>query len=334
MSELCLFLPPMALLLDVMFKDPKGLPHPVQAVAWLAGKCEPWARRFAGRGQVCLPGIAELQAGYLSGLASLLIILLASGGVVWGLGALPVAGIFFSLYFAYAGLALGSLMREGRAALRAVETEDLPAARHAVSMLVSRDLSQAGRPALYKTLAETLSENFNDAVVAPFCWLLAGGPFLLWVYKAASTMDSLWGYKNERWKYLGWASARLDDLMAWIPARISVFLLWLFSRFVRHSGIWPGYARVRADAKKMESPNAGYGMAAAAWLHGGQMGGEAVYFGQVKNKPLLGPEEEGDETAWNPDKIAALLKHICLAGLGGCILLWAAWVFALFLFSF
>ena len=334
MNEAYLFLPLIALLLDVIFKDPKNLPHPVQAVAWLAGKCEPWARRFAGRGLVCLPGIAEVQAGYLSGVASLLIILLASGGAVWVLGAFPFAGIFFSLYFAYAGLALGSLLREGRAALRAVEEEELPAARHAVSMLVSRDLSHADRPVLYRTLAETLSENFNDAVIAPFCWLLAGGPAFLWVYKAASTMDSLWGYRNERWRHLGWASARLDDLLAWIPARISVLLLWLFSHFSRHFGIWPGYARIKADAKKMESPNAGYGMAAAAWLHGGQMGGKAVYFGEVKNKPLLGPEGEGDGVAWSPDKIATLLKHIRLAGLGGCIFLWAAWCLVLSLFGF
>lgn len=328
MSAYYIFLPVIALLLDLLFKDSKTLPHPVQAVAWLAGKLEPQARRFANRGMVCLPGITELQAGYISGAVSLLVILAACGLLVWGVGLIPVIGIFFSLYFAYAGLALGSLLREGRGALRSIEHAEIAQAREAVSMLVSRDLSQADRATLYKTLAETLSENFNDAVIAPFLWLLAGGPVWLWIYKAASTMDSLWGYKTEKWRYIGYVSARLDDLLAWVPARTSAFLLWLFARFSRHDGKWPGYARIKADAGQMESPNAGYGMAAAAWLHNAQMGGEAVYFGEVKQKPLLGPQGKNVDLHWDSGKIARLLNHIRLAGVGGCLFLWLGWSLA------
>ncbi len=334
MSRFTLLLPLAALGLDLIFKDFRNFPHPVQAVAWLARKLEPRARRFEARGLVCLPGIAELQAGFLAGGVCLVLILSASGAAVWGLEQLPLVGSLASIYFAYAGLALGGLLKAGRDALAVLEQGDIAAARQAVAMLVSRDVSQADCPTLFRTLAETLSENFNDAVVAPFFWLLLGGPVGLWVYKAASTMDSLWGYRTARWRYLGFASARLDDLLAYLPARLAVVWLWLFSGLVAHAGKWPGYCRVRTDAAQMESPNAGYGMAAAAWLHHGQMGGRAVYFGQVKDKPLLGPGkpagkgtavEQNGELDWNGEKIRALLRHIRVAGIGGCILMWAVW---------
>ncbi|MBQ4132441.1 MAG: cobalamin biosynthesis protein [Desulfovibrionaceae bacterium] len=330
-----LFLPLAALALDLIFKDFRSFPHPVQGVAWLADRLEPRARRFESRGLVCLPGIAELQAGFLSGGACLAVILIVTGGAVFILGELPFVGIILTVYFAYAGLALGGLLREGRIALGAVMQGEISEARQAVSMLVSRDLSQADRPVLLKTLAETLSENFNDALIAPFFWLLTGGPVGLWMYKAVSTMDSLWGYRTEKWRYLGFAAARFDDLLAFIPARLSSWLLCFFSRFVPHFGRWPGYARVKADALKMESPNAGWGMAAAAWLHHGQMGGRAVYFGEVKEKPLLGPgnDDKSSGFEWNEEKIRNLLRHIKIAGIGGCILMWGVWCLFRLIFS-
>ena len=330
MSCFHILLPLFALGLDLVFRDFRNIPHPVQGVAWLARRLEPRARRFESRGLVCLPGIAELQGGFLSGGFCLTIILAVTAAVVCLLGLLPGVGMIFSVYFAYAGLALGSLLREGRTALDVVAQGNIDAARQTVSMLVSRDLSQADRDTLLKTLAETLSENFNDALVAPFFWLLLGGPVGLWIYKAVSTMDSLWGYRTEKWRYLGFVPARMDDLLAYIPARLSVLWLWLFSRFVPHAGQWPGYRRIRADADQMESPNAGYGMSAAAWLHHGRMGGRAVYFGEVKVKPLLGPSEPAG-AVWSAQKIRDLLRHIRVAGIGGCILRWGVW--ALFVVS-
>ena len=327
-----MLLPIIAIILDAFFKDPRSLPHPVQAVGWLAQIFEPRARKFAERGMVCIPGVGEFQAGYIAGSFYLLIILLLSGLLVYLLCSLPYVGFILAIYFAYAGLALGSLLREGKLALQSIRDDDILAAREAVSMLVSRDLSSADKETLYRTLAESLSENFNDALIAPFFWLLLGGPVWLWVYKASSTMDSLWGYRTEQWRYLGWASARLDDLLAWIPARISALLLWIFSRFSPHDGVWPGMGLIKKDANQMESPNAGWSMSAAAWLHNANMGGAAVYFGEEKQKPRLGPSNPQGENAlhctllpWNEAKIKALLAHLQVAGIGGCLLMWFAW---------
>ncbi|MDL2307499.1 cobalamin biosynthesis protein [Desulfovibrio sp. OttesenSCG-928-C06] len=202
----------------------------------------------------------------------------------------------------------------GSARAESVESPELLEARRAVSMLVSRDVSRLDKTSLYRTLAETLSENFTDAFVAPFFWLLAGGPLALWLYKCVSTADSRWGYMHEPWTLRGRAGARLDDVLAYIPARLSaLFLYWSMYPRVASGGSgvsWPGWKILRQDAQKMESPNAGWSMAAVAWLHGAFMGGPAVYAGKVKQKPVLGPAGN-----WDGVKIDALLRHLRRAGL-------------------
>ena len=344
------WMPPLALLLDMLLADPRRLPHPVRGIAFLAARLEEPARR-AGR---------PLIAGALV----MLVLLLITGGVVllfinlpYGLGGLA------ALYFAWSGLALGGLVREGRSALRLVEragkdADALPDARKAVQMLVSRDTGNMEVDDLCRSLAESVSENINDAFVAPFFWLLLAGPVGLWLYKCASTMDSLWGYTNERWLLLGRAAARLDDLLAWIPARLTVLLMWLAAwlthiclprRFSarpdeqaeesENSGSsdpprkpalsalfavpgWPGWSTVIRQARLSASPNAGWPMAAAAWLFNGKTGGPTVYHGQVVQKPVMGP----NRGRWTVAGTAALIRHArlvgMLAGVLGTALLW------------
>ncbi|NHZ47329.1 CobD/CbiB family cobalamin biosynthesis protein, partial [Nitratidesulfovibrio liaohensis] len=289
-----------------------------------------------------------------------LAVMAVAGGValaVWGLVRLPVLapwlGALVAVYFAWAGLALGSLLREGRRTLHAIEHGTLDEARTAVSMLVSRDTAQLDRPDLRRALAETLAENFNDGFVAPFFWLLLGGPAGLWGYKAVSTMDSMWGYRTEEWCDLGRACARLDDVLAWVPARLSALFLWLSAPLAKVRGGWQGFGRMARDARSMESPNAGWPMSAAAWLHGAPMGGPTPYFGVVKHKPVLGPRPSGNvlgstvadacgtastsapasasasafacgpTPAWNAERLEGLLRHLRVAGLVAAGCLWA-----------
>lgn len=301
--EMLLWLPLAAFILDILLGDPRFLPHPVRLIGLGLDALRP---RVLGAARQRLAGALGLGA-----------VLAAAGFGVWLLVHAPgLLGTVFALYFAYAGLAFGCLLREGAAAARAIESGSLDEARRAVGLLVSRDVSALERPALYKTLAESLSENFNDAFVAPFFWLCLGGPVLLWFYKAASTADSMWGYRHEPWTRAGWAAARLDDVLAFVPARLSMLFLWLGAA---DKALWPGLALVVRDARRMESPNAGWSMSAAAWLHGAGMGGSAVYAGAVKDKPLLGPAG----TSWDYEKIGALLTHLRRSGLVCALALWA-----------
>ncbi|UZP68654.1 adenosylcobinamide-phosphate synthase CbiB [Desulfovibrio mangrovi] len=315
-DAMVIWLPLMALGLDVVLGDPCALPHPVQAVGWALNRLERIAR--------------PCHVSKLSGALCLAVLLIAVGLTVWSLTAIPVLGVFLALYFAWSGLALGSLLHECRSAATLVAEQDLEAGRAAVSMLVSRDLSQAEQSDLYRALGETLSENFNDGFVAPFFWLVLGGPLGLWLYKAVSTTDSMWGYKTEQWRELGWAGARLDDVLAYVPARLSAFLLALSAPL---AGVGAGmsvfrlWRHVASDAAQMESPNAGWPMAMAAWLHRRSMGGTTWYFGQAKDKPLLGPRRLGDETVaygrqWDAAGIDALLRHVRIAAVLGGVLLW------------
>lgn len=298
------WIPLAAFVIDAVFGDPRSLPHPVQLIGRLLNKLEKTARRnFPNK---------------LGGFLSLLILLLMVFIVVNLCIGIPYVGWVFALYFAWSGLALGSLLSEGTKAVHAVASGSLKEGRKAVSMLVSRDVSESTEEELYKTLAETLSENFNDGIIAPFFWLMLSGPVGLWLYKATSTMDSMWGYKNEKWKELGWAGAKFDDLLAYLPARFSAMFLQCTANLAglgTGRGVWDGVVQ---DAAKMESPNAGWPMAMAAHLYGRPMGGSAVYFGKVKEKPVLGSGAE----AWDNHSLLQLIKHIRLAAIFGCGLLW------------
>ena len=282
---------------------------------------------WRARGRTC--------ARALAGAVALAILVGLTGLAVWGLVSLPVLGGLLALYLAWAGLAMGSLLRTGREVLRRVENYEEAEARAALSWLVSRDTSTMDRPLMRKTLADTLSENLTDAFMAPFFWLLVGGPVAMWCYKAVSTTDSMWGYVTEKWRWLGWAGARGDDALAFVPARLSACAAWLADwcaarlRFLPSAilpkavwqGRWPGMRVVAQQAAGMPSPNSGWSMTACAWLCGARMGGPSVYFGTHTPKPWLGPEQ-AEAAPWDHARLLALCELLRYSALCGGLTLW------------
>ncbi|MGE4265296.1 MAG: adenosylcobinamide-phosphate synthase CbiB [Desulfovibrio sp.] len=305
-------LPFLAFLLDLLLGDPQRLPHPVR----LIGRWLDWLERQAR----CI-GLPLRAAG------TLCVFVTACGVYVLVdfLCGIEYFGMILLLYFAYAGLALGELLSSARQALRRIEDEErLDEAREAVGMLVSRSTVDMNAEELRKTLAETVSENFCDAFVAPMLYLVLGGPALMWAYKAVSTMDSMWGYRTERFRDLGWAAARCDDALAYVPARLSAVLLISVGALMGLN--WrQALERVWADAATMDSPNAGWPMAACAWLVQGGMGGPATYFGEVKLKPVLGPKG----APWTLNKLSKLSRLVLFSGVSGVVLMQLAKVLAL-----
>lgn len=300
------WIPPAAVILDRLIGDPPGWPHPVRAIGAALAFVEPRARR-------------RVRNEFAAGLAAALAVLAATYAATRLALALPsLAGAAAATYLAFAGLAFGQLAREGKAALSFLEHGDVQAARQAVGFLVSRDVSQADKEELCRVLAESLSENLNDAFVAPFFWLVAGGPVGLWLYKAASTMDSTWGYMHAPWTRFGSFSARLDDALAFVPARLTAVCIVLAAwRKVPARAMLAAVAR---DAKTMRSPNAGWPMAAAAWVCGAAMGGRAVYAGKAEEKPILGPRN----IAWTPEKLRSLMRLLDIAGYAAATVLYCA----------
>ncbi len=280
--------------------------HPVCYVGDLLKAIEPHGRKLGERfkdtrlaGFVCLGGAAFVV-----------------GFVVWVLTSLPYIGWIFWFYLAYAGLSSNSLFKHYNEALEKIEHAPIEEAQSAVAQMVSRDTTVLDRDGLRKTLADTFSENFTDAIVAPLFWLILGGPVGLWVYKTVSTMDSMWGYKTDEWRDLGFAGAKADDIMAYIPARLTIAFYQMANQYepvARSSGgKWPG-ARVLLDqARGMPSPNSGIPMACAAWLMGARLGGPSIYFGEMVEKPWLGPPE-AEAKPWDQQKLKDLATMTRLA---------------------
>jgi adenosylcobinamide-phosphate synthase len=203
----------------------------------------------------------------------------------------PIFSFTAAIFFAYTTLATRNLYDEVKKVIRTLEQGDLIHARKEVGFLVSRDTDHLNEGGIYRALIETVSENTSDGIVAPLFYLAIGGAPLAVAYKALNTLDSMVGYKNERYRFFGWASARADDLANFIPARITAFLFTLSSFILRKD--WKGSARVAwRDGRKNVSPNSGYPEAAVAGALGVQLGGENVYFGISQEKPLIGEPEK------------------------------------------
>lgn len=179
-------------------------------------------------------------------------------------------------------LAQKSLKEAAMVVYRALEQQDLPQAREKLSWIVGRDTAHLEEPEIVRGVVETVSENTSDGVTAPLLYALCFGATGAWCYKAINTLDSMIGYKNERYEQFGYFAAKLDDVANWIPSRISGLLLLLFTRNVNKLSVRTRVKNWLTDAKKHPSPNSGYLEAATAWQLGIRLGGFNRY-GQVES---------------------------------------------------
>ncbi|MNP23531.1 cobalamin biosynthesis protein [compost metagenome] len=164
---------------------------------------------------------------------------------------------------------------------------DLPAARRALGMIVGRDTTHLDEPEIVRGTVETVAENIVDAIVSPLFYALIGGAPLALAYRAVNTLDSMVGYKNDKYINLGWASARLDDIANYIPARITAVLLVVSAWFMRMD-YKRSYHTIRHDARLHPSPNSGYPESAVAGALGIRLGGENMYHGVVSFRAYMG----------------------------------------------
>ena len=272
----------LAYLLDLAAGDPRRLPHPVR---WIG-------RVIAGTEDVLYTESAPPVLMRFSGFALWVVVIavVLSAAKVFIAISETVGSIFGNLaliWLAYSTLATRSLHKESSHVAQALRMGDLALARARLSLIVSRETSQLDQDGVLRALVETVSENISDAIVAPLLYLGFFGPVGALVYKAINTMDSMLGYKNERYRYFGSFAARADDLANWVPARISGWLLVGASACMGMN--WRVAANIMMrDAPKMKSPNAGYPEAATAGALGVQLGGPSFYFGARVEKPLLG----------------------------------------------
>lgn len=268
--------------LDLLVGDPRWLPHPVR---WM-GRLIAWVERVyydekASAAQQRLGGCA-FWATVVGGVTIGAIFLLELSFFLD-----PVFGTLVMIWLSYTTMATRSLHIESARVVYALKAKDLPLARRRLSMIVSRDTADLDERGILRAVIETVSENLSDGIVAPLFFLGLGGPIGGIVYKAVSTMDSMVGYVNERYRFFGWCAARMDDLVNWIPARLSALMLVGAAYLVKCD--WrEAWNVMRRDARLTKSPNAGYPEAAMAGALGIQLGGTGTYFGKSVVKPTLG----------------------------------------------
>lgn len=272
--------------LDLCFGDPYWLPHPVR----LIGIEIDWLERVVRR------RFPKSHRGELAGGVFLVCVVVISSAVIpgfllWGIGKVhPLIRLAAESWFCYQLLAAKSLKVESMKVYERLKTGSLPEARRAVSMIVGRDTVQLTEEGVAKAAVETIAENTSDGIIAPMFYMALFGAVGGFVYKAVNTMDSMIGYKNERYEYLGKAAARLDDGFNYIPARLSALFMLSASAVLRmdYKNAWKVY---KQDRRKSSSPNAGQTESVCAGALNVQLLGDASYFGIIHHKPEIGNAE-------------------------------------------
>ena len=184
-----------------------------------------------------------------------------------------------------------SLRRESMKVYHKLAVNDLEGARHAVSMIVGRDTAVLDEKGVTKAAVETVAENFSDGVIAPMLYTAIGGPVLGLLYKAINTMDSMVGYKNDRYMNFGTSAAKLDDAANWLPSRLSALLLIVACVFCGTDyDAGRAYRTWKRDRYNHKSPNAAQTESACAGALGVQLAGDAQYFGKIVKKPFIGDD--------------------------------------------
>lgn len=270
-------------LLDLLIGDPRWMYHPVIFI----GKTISFFERNIRRIFPVTPH-GELAGGILL----VLLTLVVSGGIPVVILALtgmvhPVLQWSAGAFLCYQLLAVKCLKDESMKVYQALKTGTLEDGRRAVSMIVGRDTQALDEKGVVKAAVETVAENFSDGVLAPMFYMLIGGPVLMFLYKGINTMDSMVGYKNDRYLYFGRCAARLDDAANFIPSRLAGILLILAAYIGNFSGKDAKRIFLR-DRKKHASPNSAQTESAAAGALQIQLAGNAYYFGKLHEKEYIG----------------------------------------------
>ena len=268
-----------ALLLDLSFGDPRWLPHPVRFIGRLIAALEEPARR-------AIPD-ARL-AGSLMALAVILTAALATGAMIGVAGWVhPRLGDAVSILILYTTLAARDLANHSNGVYRALARFDLAEARRLVSWLVGRDTERLTEPEVVRAAVESVAENTVDGIIAPLFFAALGGPIAAMTYKAASTLDSMIGYRNERYIDFGRTAAKIDDGANWLPARLAAPIIAAAAALTgqQASAAW---RIARRDGRKHMSPNAGIAEAAFAGALGIRLGGVMQRRGRPVNLPEIG----------------------------------------------
>lgn len=276
-------------LLDLVLGDPYALPHPVRLMGKLITGTEKILCKTRAKGQE-----AHLRTELWRGIGLVLIVLASVGMAAAFLLVIayrlhPMLGAALECVMTYQMLAAKCLKTESMKVYQCLKHGSLEQAREAVSMIVGRDTKYLDEEGVVKAAVETVAENTSDGVIAPMLYLAAGGPVLGFLYKAVNTMDSMVGYKNDKYLYFGRAAAKLDDFVNFLPARVSACLMiaasFLAGSHFSGTGAWRIYQR---DRKKHASPNAGQTEAVCAGALSIRLAGDASYFGKTVNKPYIG----------------------------------------------
>lgn len=271
--------------LDLVFGDPHALPHPIRLIGTLIAGLEKKLLKLQMRDE---------KKEFYKGILLVALVLLCTGSVIAFILIVaywlhPVAGIVIESVMTYQILATKCLKDESMKVYQSLNEQGLEAGRVAVSMIVGRDTNVLDETGVVKAAVETVAENTSDGVIAPMLYTALGGPVLGFVYKAVNTMDSMVGYKNDKYLYFGRAAAKLDDVVNFIPARISAYLM-IAAAYIGGKAFdgKQAYRIYKRDRRNHASPNSAQTESVCAGALGIQLAGDASYFGKVVKKPYIG----------------------------------------------
>ncbi len=304
----------LAFLLDLFIGDPEYRLHPIRIIGQGIEFFLTVLRRIGLSGKIGGISLVLTTAGFS------LAVYLGIRSILYYF--YPPSALAFDLYVCYSCLALKDLTKHIKPVIAALEGSRLSEARKSVSMVVGRDVSSLDEVGVVRAAVETLAENFVDGFLSPLFWYAAGAivayltcfpsvpvaiSFMI-LFKVASTLDSMVGYKNEEFSAIGWAGARLDDLLNFIPARLSLVVLF-FGAFVSRLDAAGGLKVALRDRLKHDSPNAAHAESFTAGALRIRLGGPTNYHDGLKDKPWLGDDEGFDPEPEHIRKTTILLNR-------------------------
>ncbi len=276
----------LAVILDLIFGDPRWLPHPVRLIGKLITFLENIARKIISNQRV-------------AGTLMAILVIAITGGVTFSALKLaawfhPRAADVLSVLFIYTSLSIRDLGKHSMDVYRSLQAGNLVKAREQVSWIVGRDTDNLDEKGVIRATVESVAENTVDGIIAPLFFAVLFGPVGAMMYKAASTLDSMVGYKNEKYFYFGWAGARLDDAANYLPARLTAPLMFAGAALTGYRPVQSWQISLR-DRGHHASPNSGISEAAMAGALGIQLGGPLYRQGKLVELPLIGDPVESME---------------------------------------